>query len=55
MSTIDRTRHDRTRQVFDSLDAATTQAEFGLAEMAASKSAVQQLTNWPWINAILKD
>jgi hypothetical protein len=41
-------------RVFDSLDAATAEAEFGLAEMAASRSAVQQLTNWPWINAILK-
>jgi transposase len=41
-------------RVFDSLDAATAQAEFGLAEMAASKSAVRQLTNWPWISAILK-
>lgn len=39
--------------VFDSLDAATAQAEFRLAEKAASKSAVRQLTNWPWISAIL--
>jgi len=35
--------------VFDALDAATTQAEFGLAEMAANKSATRQLTNWPWL------
>ena len=41
-------------RVFDSLDAATKQAERGLAEMAANKSAVRQLTNWPWISAILK-
>jgi transposase len=41
-------------RVFDALDAATTQAEFGLAEMAANKSATRQLTNWPWISAILK-
>ena len=41
-------------RVFDTLDAATTQAEFGLAEMAANKSATQKLTNWPWISAILK-
>lgn len=41
-------------RVFDSLDAATKQAERGLAEMAANKSAVQQLTNWPWISAISK-
>ena len=41
-------------RVFDSLDAATKQAERGLAEMAANKSAVRQLTNWIWISAILK-
>jgi hypothetical protein len=41
-------------RVFDALDAATTQAESGLAEMAANKSAIRQLTNWPWISAILK-
>ncbi len=41
-------------RVFDSLDAATNQAERGLAEMAANKSAVRQLTNWPWISVVLK-
>jgi len=41
-------------RVFESLDAATAQAEFGLAEMAANKAAMKSLTNWPWINAILK-
>ena len=41
-------------RVFDSLDAATWQAECGLAEMAANKPAVSKLTNWPWISAILK-
>jgi hypothetical protein len=41
-------------RVFDALNAATTQAEFGLAEMAANKLATRQLTNWPWISAILK-
>jgi transposase len=41
-------------RVFDSLEAATAQAEFGLTEMAANKSATRQLTNWPWISAILK-
>jgi transposase len=41
-------------RVFNSLDAATAQAEFGLTEMAANKSEVRQLTNWPWISAILK-
>ena len=41
-------------RVFDSLDAATAQAELGLAEMAANKKAIRSLTNWPWISAILK-
>ena len=41
-------------RVFDSLNAATEQAELGLAEMAANKSAIHQLTSWPWISAILK-
>jgi hypothetical protein len=41
-------------RVFDSLGAATTQAEQGLAEMAVDKPAISQLTNWPWISAIMK-
>jgi len=41
-------------RVFDALDAATTQAEFGLTEMAENMLATRQLTNWPWISAILK-
>ena len=41
-------------RVFYALDAATTQAEFGSAEMAANKLATRQLTNLPWISAILK-
>ena len=41
-------------RVFDTLDAATAQAEFGLTEMAVNKLATRQLTNWPWISAILK-
>jgi len=41
-------------RVFDSLDAATVQAEHGLTVMAANKSAMRQLTNWHWISAILK-
>ena len=41
-------------RVFDALDAATNQAESGLTEMAANKSAIRKLTNWPWISAILK-
>lgn len=40
-------------RVFDSLDAATEQAERGLAEMAKNKTSVSTLTNWPWISAIL--
>jgi len=48
-------RHDYfVNRVFDSLNAATEQAELGLAEMAANKLAIRQLTNWPWISAILK-
>lgn len=38
-------------KVFDSLDAATSQAERGLSNMAADCSAVKSLTNWPWINS----
>jgi transposase len=41
-------------RVFDSLEAATAQAELGLAQMAANKDSTRQLTNWPWISAILK-
>ena len=47
-------RRDRfANRVFDSLDAATQQAEEGLAEMASDSNAVKSLTNWSWINAIL--
>lgn len=41
-------------RVFDSLNAATEQAEWGLSEMAANKTAMCSLTNWSWISAILK-
>ena len=41
-------------RVFDSLDAATNQAERGLTNMATNKPAIRRLTNWPWISAILK-
>jgi transposase len=41
-------------RVFESLEAATTQAELGLTEMAINKKATSSLTNWPWISAILK-
>jgi transposase len=40
-------------RVFDSLDAATEQAERGLSDMAADKQSMRSLTNWPWISAIL--
>jgi hypothetical protein len=39
-------------KVFDSLDAATQQAERGLTEMASNKAAMMSLTNWPWIKSI---
>ena len=41
-------------RVFDSLNAATLQAENGLARLAFNRKALKSLTNWPWINAILK-
>ena len=41
-------------KVFDSLNAATLQAENGLAHIASNRDALKSLTNWPWINAILK-
>jgi transposase len=41
-------------RVFDSLNAATLQAEHGLAQMASNRESLKSLTNWPWINAILK-
>ena len=40
-------------KVFDSLNAATLQAETGLANMGTNREALKNLTNWPWINAIL--
>ena len=39
-------------KVFDSLDAATEQAEHGLSNMAANRKAMESLTNWPWIKSI---
>jgi hypothetical protein len=41
-------------RVFDSLNAATLQAETGLQNMSLDRAGMQRLTNWPWINAILK-
>jgi len=41
-------------RVFDTLDAAITQAESGLSEMAADKSVNKHWANWPWISVILK-
>ena len=40
-------------RVFDSLKSAIYQAETGLAKMAANRSAVRSLTNWPWISDTL--
>ncbi|OOP56997.1 MAG: transposase [Candidatus Brocadia carolinensis] len=40
-------------RVFDSLDAAIGQAERGLIAMVKNKEAVRNLTNWPWISAVL--
>jgi hypothetical protein len=39
-------------KVFDSLEAATRQAEYGLSEMAANTNAMMSLTNWPWIKSV---
>ena len=41
-------------RVFDSLNAATLQAEYGLVNMASNRESLKSLTNWPWINSILK-
>ena len=40
-------------RVFDSLNAATLQAERGLADLASNRHALKSLTNWPWISTIL--
>jgi transposase len=42
-------------RVFESLEAAIHQAELGLDRMAGDSKGMQNLTNWPWINAILKN
>lgn len=39
-------------KVFDSLEAATRQAEHGLSEMAANPGAMTSLTNWSWIKSL---
>jgi transposase len=39
-------------KVFESLDAATNQAECGLFAMATDRDAMKSLSNWPWINSI---
>jgi hypothetical protein len=41
-------------KVFDSLNAATLQAENGLSRMSSDKKTMKSLTNWPWISDILK-
>jgi transposase len=40
-------------KVFDSLNAVTLQAEYGLAKMASNRQSVKRLTSWSWINVIL--
>lgn len=40
-------------KVFDSLNAATLQAECGLSKMVSNRQSVKRLTNWSWINDIL--
>jgi len=40
-------------KVFDSLNAATHEAENGLACMASNREALKTLTNWKWISVIL--
>lgn len=40
-------------RVFDSLNAATLQAERGLVNLASNGETLKSLTNWPWISAIL--
>jgi len=47
-------RNHFANRVFDSLDAATEQAERGLAALAQNEHVIRSLTNWPWIGAILK-
>lgn len=39
-------------KIFDSLEAATQQAERGLSEMASNLNAMISLTNWPWIKSV---
>lgn len=39
-------------KIFDSLEAATQQAERGLAEMASNLNAMMSLTNWSWIKSL---
>jgi transposase len=41
-------------RALDSLNAVTVQAESGLDHMSSDKKDLKSLTNWPWINAILK-
>jgi transposase len=46
-------RNSFANKVFDSLEAATSQAENGLAQIASNSKALKSLTNWRWINDIL--
>lgn len=46
-------RNEFANRVFDSLDAVITQLNSGLDNMAANKTAIKNLTCWPWVNVIL--
>jgi len=46
-------RKEFANHVFDSLEAVVHQLFIGLTSMAANKTAVKNLTCWPWINDIL--
>jgi len=37
---------------FDPLEAAASQAEHGLSEMAADPDDLVSLTNWPWMKSL---
>ena len=46
-------KHVFANRVFDSLQEVVQQAEAGLAKMAENKTAIKNLTCWPWIADIL--
>ncbi len=40
-------------RVFDSLNAATLQAESGLVHLSSNRKTLKSLTNWTWIKATI--